>query len=289
VPFSKQVLCAALAAGCVLGTTAAEARFGRSGGGASSGSHGSDGNGSGPRVHDATPVGWDSDSGSSTGHGGGNGRPRTPRRTALRPGWYSPHVFIGAAHSYPYRPRRWEREQPEERGPGLLVRLGVEGFAVKDGGALGGHLGIEGRHWGFSTRLTSLGLSAEDGSGGRDRIQLGEVNLTFAPVASKHGRLRLEAGVAAARAPDITFIGPSVALSFERCLFGPLDVEGRLQWVPVPHVQLDGQAALALHLGVLTLRGGWRGLLLNDKGYIEEGVEHQDVMGGPFAGLGFNF
>jgi hypothetical protein len=169
-----------------------------------------------------------------------------------------------------------------------MVRLGVDAFAVREGHALGLGVGLEGRRWGVSSRVTGLRLRADDGSEETDSIDLMEANLTYAAYASERGRIRLEGGVAAARAPDVTFIGPSVAASFERCIFGALDLEGRVQWVPLPHLQLDAQLGLGLHLGVLTLRGGWRGLLLDDRGLLD-GVRHRDRMGGPFVGIGLNF
>ncbi|HYO53397.1 hypothetical protein [Archangium sp.] len=292
MPFPKQILCAALVAGCFLSATVAEARFGKSGGSGSSGSSSSGHTSGGPphghgggkksRVHDATPVGRDSDD-SSPNNGGG--QDRGPRRTVIIPipAWIS----VSGTYYRGYRPRLVTREPEESRSP-VMVRMGVEANALREGGAVALNLGIEERRWGISTRLTALALNTDDGSEGMDHLQLADVNVTFAPLAGARGRLRLEAGVAMARAPDVTFIGPNLALSFERCLFGPLDVEGRLQWVPYPHLQLDGQAGLAVHLGVLTLRAGWRGLLLDDRGHVD-GVVHRDKMGGPFGGLGLHF
>lgn len=327
MPFTQQTLCAALAAGCFVTAPVAEARFGKSGG-ASSGSGASSSGGSsasgsssswsggsrssgasdsgrgsggwkhhGPsergrksRVHDATPVGRDSDDPPDPG-GGNNGGDKGPRpwvRPLLTPGigWIS---VSGAYVPYyrQYRPRPVTQE-PEESSHPVMVRMGVEANALRDGGAVGFNLGVEERHWGVSTRITALTLNTDDGSEGKDHIHLADVSVTFAPLASERGRLRWEAGVAMARAPGITFIGPSLALSFERCLFGPFDLEGRVQWVPLPHLQLDGQAALAMHLGTLTVRAGWRGLLLDDRGHLD-GVVHRDKLGGPFAGVGLHF
>lgn len=325
LPSPQQTLCAALAAGCVLTAPVAEARFGKSGGSSSgssasssggprssgsssSSSSGSPSSGSGysgsgsggwkshehgssggkSRVHDATPVGQDPDGSPGNGgdHGGGSG-PR-PRRPVLTPGigWIS---VSGAYVPYyrRYRPRPVTQE-PEERSHPVMVRMGVEANALPDGGAVGFNLGVEERRWGVSARINSLSLNTEDGSEGKDHITLADASVTFAPLAGEHGRLRWEAGVAMARAPDITFIGPSLALSFERCLFGPFDAEGRVQWVPLPHLQLDGQVGLAMHLGALTVRAGWRGLLLDDRGHLD-GVVHQEKMGGPFGGVGLHF
>jgi hypothetical protein len=198
-------------------------------------------------------------------------------------------VWVPAFAGGYYRRSRWvTAQEADEPNRTLLVRMGVEGFALREGGALGFGLGIEGRRWGVSTRLTALTLRPDDGSEGTDHIQLAEANVTLAAYASERGRIRVEGGIAWARAPDIIFIGPNMALSFERCLFGALDLEGRIQWVPVPHQQLDGQLGLAVHLGILSLRGGWRGLLLDDRGLLD-GERHRDRMGGPFAGLGLSF
>ncbi|WNG42896.1 hypothetical protein F0U60_01405 [Archangium minus] len=321
MPTPKQLFHVALAAGCFLSTTPAEARFGKSrgsSGSSSSGSRSSGGSGSrasggsssgsgsrasgrytewkehahgassqGQRVHDATPVGQDSDDDDSPNPGGG--RPdKGPRRPVIVPvpGWIAIDGTYIPYHRY--RPYPVATQEPDEPSHPVMVRMGVEGHAVRDGGSVGFNLGFEERHWGISTRFTGLSLNTDDGTPGQDHIHLAEAHVTFAPVVGERGRLRMEGGVAAARAPDVTFIGPSLALSFERCLLGPLDLEGRLQWVPVPHLQLDGQAALAVHLGVLTLRAGWRGLLLDDRGHVD-GVVHRDRMGGPFAGLGLSF
>ncbi|WP_375769514.1 hypothetical protein NR798_01120 [Archangium gephyra] len=329
LPSPQQTLCAALAAGCVLTATVAEARFGKSGGSSSSSgssssggsrasgssassSSGSSSSGSGysssgaggrnwhahgssggkSRVHDATPVGQDPDDSppgnGGNGHPGGDKGPRPRGRPLLTPGigWIS---VSGASAPYyrRYRPRAVTQE-PDEPSHPVMVRMGVEANVLPEGGAVGFNLGIEERRWGVSARINSLSLNTEDGSEGKDHITLADASVTFSPLASEHGRLRWEAGVAMARAPDITFIGPSLAMSFERCLFGPLDVEGRVQWVPLPHLQLDGQAGLAMHMGALTVRAGWRGLLLDDRGHLD-GVVHRERMGGPFAGVGLHF
>ncbi|MCY1072904.1 hypothetical protein [Archangium lansingense] len=316
-----------MAAGCFFTATVAEARFGKSSGSSSSSSGGSrasgssssssggsrssgsssSGRGSGgwsshehgsnsgrTRVHDATPVGRGSDDSPNNGGNGGNsggGKGPRPRRPILTPGvgWISVTGAYVPYYHRRYRPRPAAQEPDEPNHRVMMVRMGAEaGYLRKEGRTVGLNLGLEERRWGISTRFTTLMLNTDDGSEGQDRIHLADASVTFAPYASERGRLRWEAGVAMARAPDITFIGPSLALSFERCLFGPFDVEGRVQWVPLPHLQLDGQAALAMHLGALTVRAGWRGLLLDDRGYLD-GVVHRDKIGGPFAGVGLHF
>jgi hypothetical protein len=193
-----------------------------------------------------------------------------------------------AASCLSYAPRAEAHGRERARRNPLLVRMSLEGSARKDVGSVGFQLGLEGRRWGVSTRLAGLSLEAKDRGSGTAHVQLAEAHVTFAPAVGPRGRWRLEGGVAAARAPGVTFVGPSLAMSFERCLWGSWDLEGRLQWVPLPQLQLDGQLGLAVHLGVLTLRAGWRGLLLDDRGTVN-GEAHRNTLSGPFGGLGLNF
>ncbi|MFY0582634.1 hypothetical protein ACN28S_57600 [Cystobacter fuscus] len=58
--------------------------------------------------------------------------------------------------------------------------------------------------------------------------------------------------------------------------------------MPLPHLQVDGQLGLSLHLGALTVRGGWRGLYLDDRGLVDR-VVHKERIGGPFGGVGLSF
>jgi hypothetical protein len=190
-------------------------------------------------------------------------------------------------YPYSHTPRVEQQAEPVRRGP-VVVRLGVEGQSMGGGGALALNLGVDGKRWGVNGALTSLTLPTDDGTAGEDKIGLYSTHLTYALLSSDEGRLRLEGGVAVATAPDVTFVGPSIAASFERCLGGALDLEGRAQLVPVPYTQLDAQAGLALNMGLLTVRGGWRWLLLNDRGAVD-GETHEDVFAGPYAGIGLHF
>ena len=282
MPHVPQTWCAALAAGCLLTAPPAEARFGKAGGGGGSKDT------SGSSTHGASAVG--AARSESRGDRGGEARAsgRGPRRTALAPStsiWVSAGVSAVAYRPYSPPSERFFEDPPEAE---TQVRLGVEAQRVKQGSALGVRFALEEERWGVSTRWTSLSLRAEDGLGGKDRLHLGGANVPSAAAVSHKGRLRFEGGVAVARAPGATFVGPSMAMTFERCLLGELDLEGGVQWVPVPHLQLDAQLGLALHLGPLSLRAGWRGLLLDDRGHVD-GIAHRDVLGGPFAGLGLSF
>ncbi|WP_434385369.1 hypothetical protein [Melittangium boletus] len=287
MPSRPQTWCAALAAALLLLATTAEARFGKGG----SRGRSSSGRGSGAQrgsSHGASAVGSKrSDSGSDTPRA----RPsRGPGRTRYSPA--ASGVVVagggGVAVAYrPYSPSEFFVEDPPE--PEKLVRLGLEAQTARRGGGLGLHFALEEERVGVSTRLSTLSLRpAEDDGSERARLFLGGANLTFAAAVSHKGRLRLETGVAVTRVPGVTFVGPSLGMSFERCLLGELDLEGSAQWVPVPHLQLEGQMGLSLHLGPLLLRAGWRGLLLDDRGRIN-GVTLKQRVGGPYTGVGLAF
>jgi hypothetical protein len=102
------------------------------------------------------------------------------------------------------------------------------------------------------------------------------------------GRVRLEGGLSIAKAPDVTFVGPSVGLSSELYLVSALSLEARVQLTPWPYRQLDAAGGLVWYFGdwrMLALRGGMRMLVLNDAGHVD-GVVHQDVLPGPYVSFG---
>ncbi|KFA87925.1 hypothetical protein Q664_44915 [Archangium violaceum Cb vi76] len=181
-------------------------------------------------------------------------------------------------------------QQTQERNRNLLMfRVNAEGLAVASGGsAVGLNAGIEGQHWGVALAGTGMRLPTDDGTPGVDKIDLFNLHLTLAVYTDDQTRLRLEGGVASAKAPSATFTGPSFAVSFERCLNGVLDLETRAQVVPAPHLQIDAQAGLALHLSAINLRAGWRVMTLDDRGQVD-GVVHRDYFSGPYAGVGLYF
>ena len=171
----------------------------------------------------------------------------------------------------------------------LSLRMGAHGLVLRgEAGGADMFLGMEGRRFGVDAHVLRLALPADDGTSGTDRLTLVEAHVSHALYVHEQARFRVEAGVSTARAPDVTLIGPSVALSLEACVLGPLDVEARAQLTPLPYRQLDGTAGLALHLGAFVLRGGWRGLFLDDMGVVD-GISHQERLHGPYAGGGFTF
>ncbi len=299
MPTLKAVLCAALATCVLLGPASAEARFGKR---SSSSSSNRDGNRDGnrgnrderprpqrPRVHEASPIGQERED--SDGDAPRRRRQRVVVRSPL-----AEIIIAGALIGVTPPPVRHVssrlrvRETRYDPVP-LLVRLGVQGGRMADGGALGLSMAMEGRRLGFDTRITGLALPAEDYEYSRDtdRITLLGAHVTAALWAGPRGRVRMEAGVSSAHAPSIIFVGPSLGASAEVCIGrSPVDVEARIQATPFPHRQLDAQAGLALHLGAFNMRGGWRGLYLNDAGHVD-GVVNEENLGGPYFGLGLTF
>jgi hypothetical protein len=278
VPSIRNLLCAALVASVLFSAPSAEARFGKRSD--SSESKKKD------KTHDASAVGDDDDD-----NRGSSGRSSSSSAGLFlldllfavfvdsRPSTYVPAAAVA--------PSGEVRASSAEPSPSSL-RLGVDGGALGSGAGLGAFLTIEGQRLGLEGRVLALILPTDDGTPGTDGITLTNAHLTVALLAHERARLRLEGGISSAHAPELTALGPSLALSLEACITGPLDVELRAQATPYPYRQLDVTAGLALHLNALVVRGGWRGLFLDDAGLVD-GVVHQDVLGGPYLGLGLAF
>lgn len=276
-----KTLCVALAVGVLLGAGPAEARFGKRSKPNTSDSKSSDSRDpdDGGNEHRATAVGRPSDA---------------PLRSNVRAasvgvGWFDV-LFLGSPGGYHRRARAATAPRGREPRPAPLVHLNVQGDSFGEtGGALGLYLALDGQRWGMDARVTGIALQADDSSRSEDRLTLLDAHLTISPWSSERGRFRLEGGLASAHTPEAIFVGPSFAASLEACIGpSPFDVEARIQVVPFPHRQVDMQAGLAMHLGVLNLRGGWRTLYLNDAGRLD-GVVHSDLFSGPYLGLGFTF
>ncbi|WP_434390516.1 hypothetical protein [Melittangium boletus] len=166
-------------------------------------------------------------------------------------------------------------------------RVGYEGQLLREGRASGFHLGVEGESVGAMLRLSALALRPDDGSLGEDRISVVGLHMTWAALQGRSGRVRLEGGLSIARAPDVTFVGPSLGLSSEYYLLDSLALEGRVHVTPVPYRQLDAAAGAVWYVlgNVIALRGGVRTLVLDDAGAVD-GVVHRDVLPGPYVSIG---
>ncbi|MFP2909532.1 hypothetical protein ACLESD_31710 [Pyxidicoccus sp. 3LFB2] len=283
----RAVMCAALALGLVLGPSPAEARFGkRSRPSQSEPKKDND-------THEATPVG-EEDSGGDDDDDDDDDRPRRRYVSGgysdidLAVGFFT-FLFSGGNHRLVVEaPGPDAALRAERHAAPLSFRLGMQGGPITEGAAVDLFIGLEGRRFGVDARLTGMGLASDDGTDYADSITLVEAHLTWALVSLERARLRVEAGVSSANAPDISFVGPSLGMSFEACVAGPLDFEARMQATPFPYRQVDASAALALHLGALVLRGGYRGMVLDDAGHVD-GIVHVDTFHGPYFGLGLTY
>ncbi|WPB77977.1 hypothetical protein KYC5002_02270 [Archangium violaceum] len=304
MPTFRQLLCTSLASSLLFTAGTAEARFGKSSDSSSN-----------DKVHDASPVGSSNSSGGGSSSGGSSSSSDAVDTVGTILGilhlaadvaeiaahashheataTYEPPPQPGEQPMYPYGREpvvQQQVQQTQERNRNtLMFRVNAEGLAVASGGsAVGLNAGIEGQHWGVALAGTGMRLPTDDGTPGVDKIDLFNLHLTLALYTDDQTRLRLEGGLASAKAPSATFTGPSFAVSFERCLNGVLDLETRAQFVPAPHLQIDAQAGLALHLSAINLRAGWRVMTLDDKGQVD-GVRHRDYFSGPYAGVGLYF
>ncbi|NTX11050.1 hypothetical protein HUA76_09655 [Myxococcus sp. CA056] len=285
----RSVLSAVLALGLLLGSTPSEARFGKRSRPSQSDSKKDDDKND---THEATPVGHsDSDDDDD------DDRPRRRRNNSRHVAsdvadsiGFLAFVFSGGNHRLMVvdEPRHRGELRQERHAAPLSFRVGFQAGPVNSGGAGDLFIGLEGRRFGVDARITGISVDADDGTDASDSITLVEAHLTWALVSLERVRLRVEAGVSTANAPDIAFVGPSLGMSLEACLAGPLDFEARAQMTPFPYRQVDASAALALHLGALVLRGGYRGMVLDDAGHVD-GVVHRDGFHGPFFGLGLTY
>ncbi|RKH87584.1 hypothetical protein D7Y21_18410 [Corallococcus sp. AB045] len=164
------------------------------------------------------------------------------------------------------------------------LRMGVLVSPLRGGTGVDFDLGWEAQRFGMDLRLSRLS-GTWDTSAYRDTRTLGEMHVTYSPLVREDLRLRVEAGVSTLDAPGRVYVAPSLGMSVEACLLGPLDVEGRLQMTPGPYQQLDARGGLALHLGGLMLRGGVRYLNLDS----EVAPLGMPLGFTPEFGLGFTF
>ncbi len=195
---------------------------------------------------------------------------------------YPAPVYVRPTYAAPAPALEESREEPAAR---VRVALGAEGMAFPGGASAGLTFGLEGERWGFSSAYNFLRVGADDSSGGTDTLQQLNAHLTYALLAGSRGRLRVEAGADSVFAPQLMAMGPSLGASGVLWLGGPFALEGAVSVTPFPYRQVEARAGVALGLGPVGLRGGWRTLYLDDAG-MSDGSAHQDLFSGPYVGLG---
>ncbi|QRO00595.1 hypothetical protein JRI60_16945 [Archangium violaceum] len=178
-------------------------------------------------------------------------------------------------------PRMQTRNEPETP---TRVDFAADAGLVAQGTSMGLGLQVDGEQLGFGARLNVFSLKPDDGSLGRDYISLLSLKPSLLLVSREAVSLRLLAGMDVAFAPDAIFVGPGLGTSALVRVVGPLKLEASASWTPLPFTQLTGDAGVALQLGVVRLRGGYRATYLNDQGRVDGNV-NRELFAGPYAGL----
>jgi hypothetical protein len=278
----------------------AQARFGK--GGSSGGSHSSGGSrssGSGSsRTHGSAPVGSHSSSSSGSSGTGSRGTwSNTNQPTRFSPwaygfysGFYVPRYGYGYGSYLGPRVSGLVAEPVAREETTLRTTVGLEAqiFVVGDPGVtLAVHGIFEGESFGVAIDAQNISVKNQEGPG-YDAIQQVSARLTWAFLSGKYGRLRVELGGDAFFAPSMQVLAPTGGFTGSLWVGGPVAVEGSILATPWPIVQLDYRLGLAVGLGPVGLRAGWRTQVLDDRGAVD-GVVHRDVFMGPYVGAAFVF
>lgn len=302
-PLRSIALSAALAVAALAPTTA-HARFGKKASespGASS-SPSSSGTGS----HSAAPAKAPPTPHAPSGPPSPEGRYRSygPTRHGYPTyygGWYSPYYGYGYDYGWgPYAgvpppslvppsppgfpaPPQVEAQVP----PRPRVTIGVDGQRPAVGGAaFAASVAIEAERWGVSCLFTAFLLPSDTVQGELDSLKMVDAHLTYALLRGARGRLRLEAGFNSVFAQDVVVLGPDGGATGVLGLIGPLGVEGSVHYAPWPHHRFDTRGGVSLAFGSLAVRAGWRFVLLDDNGVLQDGSRNIDRFCGPYLGLG---
>ncbi len=172
-------------------------------------------------------------------------------------GWYP----LYPRPEYPYRDEELHRITTE-----LSIRAGPtrEHLSRQNGFAGNLALSIDGERLGFNGEIAGFALNGSSGFDSSNAMGLGTAHLTYAILASDHGRLRIDLGGSIVSWPDTALrtgamaFGPDVGLSGRLSLVGPLGVEGHARVTPFPHAVTDLEGALAFRFGAMAVTGGWR-------------------------------
>jgi hypothetical protein len=172
----------------------------------------------------------------------------------------------------------------------LRVTAGLEAmtYVVGDPGVtVGLHAHVEGESWGFFISGQNIAVKASDSSS-FDTIQQLSARVTYSFLNGRYGRLRAELGGDSVFTRELTALGPTGGLSGTLWIGGPVALEGSVMVTPVPFFQLDYRVGVAVGLGPVGLRAGWRTQTLDDRGVVD-GVAHRDTFMGPYVGVAMAF
>lgn len=284
-------------ASLALASLPAQARFGKAGSTGTSASSsesssprstgsGSTESGSAPATHAAVPV--HSGQGRAPAHGvppsslGWGGR---AWRHGYYSGWYVPRYGYG--YGFYAGPPLVSQEPVAQESTGVRFAAGLEAMTYVNGEkgvTLGATAQLEGERWGLFAAGQSIAARSLEGPG-VDLLPQAQLRLTYAFLSGRYGRLRGEVGADGVFAQDVTTFGPSAGLSGTLWLGGTVAVEGSVLVTPFPFWQLDYRAGVALGLGPVGLRAGWRTQVLEERDLTGDGLVHRDVFMGPYVGV----
>jgi len=177
--------------------------------------------------------------------------------------------------------------------------LAVTGAGSENGGTGGVSLGLEGPLVGV--RLSADGVAPDrvDGAstlGNRTAFGYATAAVTVAVISDETFRLRLELGGAMLSLPadsgtvsapyaGTTVFGPSLGVSGQLGLVGPLGLEAHVRAMPTTVPVIDSGLGLVLRGGPLALSAGWRSFDVSGDG-VKGPSAH---VSGPELGLAFAF
>jgi hypothetical protein len=178
------------------------------------------------------------------------------------------------------------RYEEDDDVPFVLGMLSGDLTVSPIGPLLGAQLSFEGERLGLVFGYTAA-FALVDDTGAFDVLHLPAARITYALLAGPRGRLRAEAGVHVAGAPEVTFVAPGVGVSAVLGLIGPLGLEARAFGNVWPFTQLDARAGLSLALSGVVIGAGVRSLYLNDNGVLGSvnAGDTSDHFVGPYANL----
>jgi hypothetical protein len=253
-------------------------------------------------THGSAPVGGRSSPPTSS-HGSApvnGGRGRGPSLGTPYPRTFIPRYGYGYGYGY-YRPLLGYGFSPwlvapgtPETSPGptqLRVTAGIQAVALlvgETGVTVGVHGQLEGERWGVALAAQNVSSRQAGATGGLQSIQQAQVRVTYAFLTGRFGRLRGELGGDVLFAPRYIALAPSAGLAGSLWVGGPVALEASVLVSPLPFWQLDYQAGVAVGLGPVGLRAGWRTQVLDDRGAVD-GTVHHLVFMGPYLGVAVVF
>jgi hypothetical protein len=150
------------------------------------------------------------------------------------------------------------------------------------GNVFGAQVSFEGERFGLVLNYSAAFLPIA-GTTDHDTLHMGQARVTYALLALEGARLRAEAGLHLAAAPEVTFFAPGLGVSAAVHLVGPLGWEARVYGNAWPYTQLDMRTGLTLSDQSFGMSLGMRALYLNDNGVLGavNADDTDDFMFGP--------